>query len=179
MDVAPFSYNLQQSKSTSKSPFEFVMGRQPLTPSLAFTGYIGPNPSTWQEQMDEARVYLEKAAKRMKKWADKKRRARKFQEGSQVLVKLYMHQKTHGLHHGLMRRYEGPFSVIKRVGKVAYKLQLSSTIKVHPVFHISQLKPYSGDAEDPSCEETTRPTTNVREAHKMEAEAILSDRVVR
>ena len=74
-----------------------------------------------------------------------------------------------------MRRYEGPFPVIKRVGKVAYKLQLPPTIKAHPIFHVSQLKPYSGDADDPSREETTRLTTNVREVHEMEAEAILSD----
>ena len=78
-----------------------------------------------------------------------------------------------------MKRYEGPFSIIKRVGKVAYKLQLPPTIKAHPVFHVSQLKPYAGDAEDPSREEITRPTTSVRETHEIEAEAILSDRVVR
>ena len=68
-----------------------------------------------------------------------------------------------------MKRHEGPFSVIKRVGKVAYKIQLPTTIKVHPIFHVSQLKPYSGDAESSSREESMMPTTSIREAHKMEA----------
>ena len=78
-----------------------------------------------------------------------------------------------------MRRYEGPFPVIKRVGKVTYKLQLPSTIKVHPVFHVGQLKPYSRDVEDPSREETTRLTTSIREVHDLEVDSTLSDRAVR
>lgn len=32
IDVAQFSYNLQQSEATGKSPFEIVIGQQPLTP---------------------------------------------------------------------------------------------------------------------------------------------------
>ena len=70
MDMAQFSYNLQRSESTGKNPFELVMGRQPLTPSSAFAAYTGPNPSAykfakgWQEQMEEVRGYLEKAAKK-------------------------------------------------------------------------------------------------------------------
>ncbi|KAL6186693.1 hypothetical protein ACLB2K_042812 [Fragaria x ananassa] len=36
LDVAQFSYNLQQSEATNKSPFEIVLGQQPTTPlSLA------------------------------------------------------------------------------------------------------------------------------------------------
>ena len=35
----------------------------------------------------------------------------------------------------------GPFRIIKRVGEVAYKLELSPKLKgIHDVFHISQLR---------------------------------------
>ncbi|KAI3815748.1 hypothetical protein L1987_15429 [Smallanthus sonchifolius] len=41
----------------------------------------------------------------------------------------------------LAPRYVGPFKILERVGKVAYKLDLpSELINVHPTFHVSNLK---------------------------------------
>ena len=47
----------------------------------------------------------------------------------------------------LMPLFVGPFKVLKRVGEVAYKLELPQTAQqVHPVFHVSLLRPYPVDA---------------------------------
>ena len=69
LDVAQFSNNLQTSESTSKSPFEIIMGQQPAMPSSLATSYEGKSSAafnfakSWHEQAEVARAYLHKAAK--------------------------------------------------------------------------------------------------------------------
>ncbi|KAJ0039649.1 hypothetical protein Pint_27365 [Pistacia integerrima] len=187
LDTAQFSFNLQRSEATNKSPFEIIMGRQPNTPLSLATLYDGKSPATfrlaksWHEQTELACATLHKAAKRMKKWADKKRRHVEFQEGDLVLVKLLPHQfKTlRKVHKSLVRKYEGPFQVIQRIGKVLYRLQLPPKLKIHPVFHVSLLKPFHEDPEEPSRGVSKRAPTAVVTSFDKEIEEILADRVVR
>ncbi|WMV50578.1 hypothetical protein MTR67_043963 [Solanum verrucosum] len=46
----------------------------------------------------------------------------------------------------LSPRYIGPYRISKRIGKVAYELELPQELAaVHPVFHVSMLKKCMGD----------------------------------
>ena len=98
LDVAQFSYNLQRSEATGKSPFEIIMGFQPTTPNAIASTYEGKSPAAhklareWHEEADITRAYLDRAARRMKKWADSRRRHIEYKEGDQVMVKLLPQQ---------------------------------------------------------------------------------------
>ncbi|KAK1686076.1 hypothetical protein QYE76_046924 [Lolium multiflorum] len=79
----------------------------------------------------------------MKNQADKKRTERHFSEGDWVYLKLQPHVQTSVAAQGTRKlafRFYGPFQVLKKVGKVAYRLALPAASQIHPVIHVSQLK---------------------------------------
>jgi len=56
------------------------------------------------------------------------------------------HQQTdqHWISQKLSLRYYGPFQIQRQIGELAYELALPATSKIHPVFHVSLLRPYYG-----------------------------------
>ncbi|MCI31328.1 hypothetical protein A2U01_0052540, partial [Trifolium medium] len=75
--------------------------------------------------------------------------------GDLVLVRLHPYRQTsvrRHHYHKLSKRYYGPFTIIERIGPVAYKLQLPPESRIHPVFHISALKPFRGTEIPPPCD---------------------------
>ncbi|KAM3340892.1 hypothetical protein P3S68_028527 [Capsicum galapagoense] len=104
----------------------------------------------WEEQVDMSRSYLDKAARKMKKFADRSRRPVHYRIGDKVMVKLNPRQfkSLRSVNQSLIRRYEGPFEIVAKVGKISYKLDMPSHLKIYPVFHASKLKPYFEDKED-------------------------------
>ncbi|KAL6347123.1 hypothetical protein AAG906_012704 [Vitis piasezkii] len=135
-------------------PFELATGQQPLTPHTLTIGYTGRSPTAfkfakgWHEQVNIARSYLDKAAKKMKKWADKKQRHTEYKVGDMV-------------------------------GNVSYRVELPPRLKIHPVFHVSYLKPYHEDKDDLSRGLSKRAPTAVVTSYDKEVEHIIADRVIR
>jgi hypothetical protein len=96
---------------------------------------------------------LQKAQLRMKKYADRNRVERVFVPGDMVYLKLQPYRLAPlGLRTSLklQSKFYGPFHVLDKVGNVAYHLQLPPSVKIHPVFHVSQLKKHLGPAALPS-----------------------------
>ncbi|GJW33269.1 hypothetical protein Tco_0053301 [Tanacetum coccineum] len=91
---------------------------------------------------------MQAARKRQKSYADLKRKPMEFQVGDKVLLKVLPWKGV--VHFGkrgkLNPRYVGPFKVLKKVGVVAYKLELPEELsRVHNTFHVSNLKKCHAD----------------------------------
>jgi len=144
---AEYWYNTNYHDSIKMSPFKTLYGRD-LPPLLRGEGgaTIEEIQGLMQERnsmLDELKMHLNQAQQRMKMYADKKRRGVEFQQGDKVFLKIQpyrMKTSAKKLNQKLSARFYGPFEVLERIGKVAYKLKLPNSTRVHPVFHVSLLK---------------------------------------
>ena len=116
----------------------------------------------------------------MKKWADRNRRALNFNVGDKVLVKLVPEQLRflRKQDRRLVRKYEGPVKILAKVGNASYKIELPKWMKVHPVFHVSNLKTYHEDPSDPSRNLATRAIICRKPPAQRKVQEILADRVM-
>lgn len=78
------------------------------------------------------------------------------------------------MHQGLVRQYEGPFPIEKYIGKLAYHLTLLYYLEMHPIFHVSLMKPYHKDKDDPSRGESKREPTTITMVPEGEVVEILA-----
>ena len=97
------------------------------------------NQNTWLKE------HLARAQNKMKQAADRSRKDQVFQVGEQVLLKLQPYSQSSLVNRPcpkLAFKYFGPFQVEARIGRAAYRLDLPEHSQLHPVFHVSQLKPF-------------------------------------
>jgi hypothetical protein len=91
----------------------------------------------------QVKTLLKTASMTMKKRADCKRRESEWAVGDSVLLST-SHLPLRAGARKLAERWTGPFRVLSQVSAAAWRLDLPSTWKVHPVFHSSQLRPVVG-----------------------------------
>ncbi|GKG03673.1 hypothetical protein Tco_0311309, partial [Tanacetum coccineum] len=100
------------------------------------------------QKIIQVKQRMQAARDRQKSYADLKRKPMEFEVGDKVMLKVspWKGVVRFGKQGKLNPRFVGPFKVIKRVGDVAYKLELpEELIRVHNTFHVSNLKKCHAD----------------------------------
>ncbi|WVZ13310.1 hypothetical protein V8G54_017840 [Vigna mungo] len=150
---AEYWYNTSYQGTARCSPFEIVYGRAPpslsrFVPGETAVESVAQDLMTRDEALKQLKFHLSRAQDLMVQQANKKRREMQFMVGDWVYLKIRPHRQASmlvRLHSKLSARYFGPFQVLQRVGQVAYRLQLPETSRIHPIFHVSQLKKAVGE----------------------------------
>ena len=85
----------------------------------------------------------------MKQQADQHHSERSFEVGDWVFLILQpykqMSLKQAKKDNKLSPKYYGPYKMLKKIGTMAYKLELPASSRVHPIFHVSCLKKVISD----------------------------------
>jgi len=157
LPAAEFAYNNSKQASTGFTPFELDCGQHPNTPitSTMETSNHVPAASDflghWNNMIKIAKDTLLESQDRQTKYANQHRCHLEFNIGDKVLL------ATKNINNPvdknrptrkLAPKFIGPYTIFKIISTTAYKLDLPEIMRIHPVFHVSLLKPYKESPEE-------------------------------
>lgn len=181
--LAEWWYNTSFHTSLKMTPFQALYGfPPPLIAETSLPEFISMDSAELAQNRELVtqllKENLQKAQSRMKQFADRKRIPREFQVGTMVYLKIQPYRHTSlsiHRHFKLHSKYYGPFRILEKIGKCAYKLLLPDDCKLHPTFHVSQLKQHIGPEVVPH---PYLPLVDDQGQIRLEPEAVLERRLI-
>jgi hypothetical protein len=151
--TAELAYNTAIQESTGFTPFRLSYGmdaRLPMDHALS-EAKVNDNQTAvdmiqqWNSDLEMARQRLQQAQSRQARYANQRRYDQQYRVGDKVMLTTQNMRSKVGK---LNPRYVGPFTVKRVLSSVNVELDLPETMRIHPIFHVSKLKPYL-EVEDP------------------------------
>lgn len=148
LHLGEYCYNSSYHMSIRMSPFMALYGYEaPSFADLMFGDSKAPQAKDMVQQcqniLKALKNNLQIAQNQQKLYADQQRIEHTCEVGNMVYLGFQPFRQSTLKKSGadkLKPRFYGSFRVIRRVGAVAYELELPATSKVHNVFHVSHLK---------------------------------------
>ena len=166
------AYRTSVHEATGHSPSQLMLGRHLRLPiDLLLERPEGESPqlsTAYAERLLEnledvhrfARKHLQQASDKMKERYDSSSQGRTLERGDAVW--LFNPQRKKGVTPKLMRNWKGPYTVVKRINDVVYRIQLGPRTKPK-VVHRNRLWEYSGESPPTWLQTTNKHTQTVGE----------------
>ncbi|UYV83328.1 hypothetical protein LAZ67_23000576, partial [Cordylochernes scorpioides] len=172
-EILPFithAYNTTIQETTGYSPFFLLFGREPM--SLLDDENI-PTDSNMDDYDEYIENYLDKIARtrqvvinntektqeRMKRNYDKKHNEKIYEPGH--LVAVWTPVRKIGKCEKLLRKYFGPYRILKKLSNVNYLIEPKDNPGQDPlIVHVSRLKPYFERIDEVTHEDCGNPITH-------------------
>ncbi|GKD06848.1 transposon Tf2-1 polyprotein, partial [Tanacetum coccineum] len=156
---AEYWHNTSFHSTIQMTPFEALYGRPPpsILPYTAGSSPIATLDEALRKKqslLDTLKACLAHARNQMKQQTDKHRKAKIFEVGQWVYLKLQPYRQVfvqRRRSQKLATRYYRPFRILHRIGPVAYELDLPPAARIHNVFHVSLLKKLCSEPSTQTC----------------------------
>jgi hypothetical protein len=182
LPLCEFAYNNSLVSTTSFSPFFSNYGFNPLFDPTVVRSSLVPAAESRFDQfkliLADLRANLSYAQSSYTVQANKSRLPLSLQVGDLVFLDR-RHIKTARPSTKLDDRKLGPFKISCVINPVAYKLNLPSSMRIHPVFHVSLLEPKTKDIVPSLVQPAPPPPVILEGVEEFEVESILDSRIFR
>lgn len=141
--------NNASSSTTGKSPNELVYGFTPRRPLDLLSHLELPDHFVGRTTASDAIAF---ATMSHKHHYDRSHQPLFLKVVEYALLRLhkgYSIPSTLGVTKKFTQQYVGPFKVLEKVGRLAYRLDIPSDWRIHPIFSILQLEPSPAPTDDP------------------------------
>ena len=185
LSALEFAYNNAKQASTKFTPFELDLGRHPNTPTsltnnktqvAAVDNFL----EQWETNIKIAKDMLTLAQQRQIQYANEKRKHIEYKVGNKILLSTKNFTTSTDKNRPtkkLTPKFVGPFKILEEISGTAYKVELPHNMKIHPVFHVSLLKPYK--ETDNFVRQTPPLPEIIDEKEEYEVETILDKNIVK
>ena len=179
------SNNNTSSTATGKTPNELACGFTLNRPAdlVHWPPTLSTDVLTPLQLRKEAKDSVDFAHLAYKENYDRTHQPLFLEVNDLVLLRLHRGYKipaTEGIITKLTQQYVGPFRIIEKVGRLAYRLQVPPHWKIHPVFTVAQLEPYTiGDPFERELPPQPPAIRADRDQSPEEAEHLLPEKILR